>query len=87
MVRLGNLFNSEIYGVETDLPWGFVFVRAGETVAKHPTQLYEALCYFLLWLLMLWLYYKKNVGTKYPGMMFGLGLIASVWRLAIKNAC
>lgn len=75
MVRLGNLFNSEIYGVETDLPWGFVFVRAGETVAKHPTQLYEALCYFLLWLLMLWLYYKKNVGTKYPGMMFGLGLI------------
>ena len=47
-VRLGNLFNSEIYGVETSLPWGFVFERNGETVPKHPTQLYESLSYFLI---------------------------------------
>ncbi len=26
-VRMGNLMNSEIYGVATALPWGFVFVR------------------------------------------------------------
>jgi prolipoprotein diacylglyceryl transferase len=53
-IRLGNLLNSEIYGVPTTLPWGFVFVREREPdllplVARHPTQLYEALfCLFLL---------------------------------------
>ena len=36
-IRLGNLMNSEIYGIQTSLPWGFVFERNGETVAKHPT--------------------------------------------------
>ena len=58
-IRLGNLFNSEIYGGPTDLPWGFIFLRNGETVPCHPTQLYEASCYLLLGLLLLWLYWKK----------------------------
>ena len=31
MIRLGNLFNSEIYGDVTSLPWGFIFERNGET--------------------------------------------------------
>ena len=39
-IRSGNLFNSEIYGNVTDLPWGFVFVGAGETLPRHPTQIY-----------------------------------------------
>ena len=39
MIRLGNLFNSEIYGDETSLPWGFIFELRGETVPKHPTQI------------------------------------------------
>lgn len=42
LVRIGNLMNSEIYGHATSLPWGFVFVRAGETQPMHPTQIYEA---------------------------------------------
>ena len=46
-IRLGNLFNSEIYGIQTSLPWGFIFERNGETVAKHPTQIYEALAYLI----------------------------------------
>ncbi len=39
LVRIGNLFNSEIYGEATSLPWGFVFVRDGHTQAMHPTQI------------------------------------------------
>lgn len=39
LIRLGNLMNSEIYGSYTDLPWGFVFVRNGEVMAAHPTQI------------------------------------------------
>lgn len=58
-IRLGNLFNSEIYGIETNLPWGFVFERRGEVVPKHPTQIYEALTYLLLGLGLVLLYVKK----------------------------
>ena len=47
-IRLGNLMNSEIYGDVTTLPWGFIFDLRGETEPKHPTQLYEALSYFIL---------------------------------------
>ncbi|MFV0269814.1 MAG: prolipoprotein diacylglyceryl transferase, partial [Draconibacterium sp.] len=41
-IRTGNLMNSEIYGIQTSLPWGFIFERNGEEFAKHPTQIYEA---------------------------------------------
>ena len=59
LIRLGNLFNSEIYGDVTTLPWGFVFDLRGETEPKHPTQLYEALSYLLLGLFLVWVYAKK----------------------------
>ncbi|MCM1176446.1 MAG: prolipoprotein diacylglyceryl transferase [Clostridium sp.] len=56
LIRLGNLCNSEIYGDVTSLPWGFVFELRGETLPKHPTQLYEALSYTILGLVLLALY-------------------------------
>lgn len=73
-IRLGNLMNSEIYGDVTNLPWGFIFVRAGETLAKHPTQIYEALCYTVLGLVLLWMYWKKLDKLK-RGTIFGIFLI------------
>ena len=73
-IRLGNLFNSEIYGGPTDLPWGFVFQRNGETVPCHPTQLYEALTYLVLGLVLLWLYWKK-LDKMYRGTFVGIFLI------------
>lgn len=82
IVRLGNLFNSEIIGCPTDLPWGFIFERlypAGtpveEMVARHPTQIYEALCYLITFVVLMWLYVKKDMGRRRPGVMFGVGLI------------
>ncbi len=72
-IRLGNLFNSEIYGGPTDLPWGFVFERNGETVPCHPTQLYEAGTYLLLGLFLMWLYWKKLDKT-YRGIYVGIFL-------------
>ena len=64
MVRLGNLMNSEIIGIETTLPWGFIFVQAGETVPHHPAQLYEAMAYFTIFLIGVLLYrkYYKTIG-------------------------
>lgn len=66
--------NSEIYGVETDKPWGFIFQRAGEVVPKHPTQIYEALCYIALFAILMVFYYGKDYGRKKPGLMFGVSL-------------
>jgi prolipoprotein diacylglyceryl transferase len=73
-IRLGNLFNSEIYGDVTTLPWGFVFELRGETLPKHPTQLYEALSYFLLGV-VLTLLYKYKAEKMYRGTFIGVFFI------------
>jgi len=72
-IRLGNLFNSEIYGDVTSLPWGFIFERNGETLPKHPTQLYEAFSYLLLGLALTHLYWRDIEKVK-RGEIFGLFL-------------
>jgi prolipoprotein diacylglyceryl transferase len=74
LIRLGNLMNSEIYGVETTLPWGFVFLRNGETAPKHPTQIYEALAYLITFGLLMRIYWK-NLGKQKPGLLFGIFLM------------
>jgi len=73
-IRIGNLMNSEIYGVETTLPWGFIFARNGEILPKHPTQLYEALSYAAIFFLLYWLYVKAD-GKLRNGYIFGIFLI------------
>lgn len=83
MIRISNLMNSEIYGRTTDLPWGFVFVRgeekffdaAGNLLPCHPTQLYEALAYLLIFGLLMFLYWKRD-GGKYNGLLTGVGFTA-----------
>ncbi len=74
MIRLGNLFNSEIYGDVTTLPWGFIFDLQGETEPKHPTQLYEAISYLLLGLALVW-FYKNRLDKVHRGFFFGLFLV------------
>ena len=74
LIRLGNLFNSEIYGDVTSLPWGFIFSLRGETEPKHPTQLYEALSYLILGLIMVWVYAKK-LDKVHRGFFFGFFLL------------
>ena len=81
VIRLGNLFNSEIFGMATTLPWGFEFVRSAKWVnefapaAVHPTQIYEALCYLITFGILCWLYYAKDIARRRPGILFGIGLL------------
>lgn len=81
LVRLGNLFNSEIVGCTTDMPWGFKFVRLFPNMpienipAQHPAQLYEAICYVITFVILLWMYFKRDEGHKHPGLMFGIGVM------------
>ncbi|MCM1153019.1 MAG: prolipoprotein diacylglyceryl transferase [Muribaculum sp.] len=74
LIRMGNLMNSEIYGGPTDLPWGFIFVRNSEMVPAHPTQIYEAACYFLLFAVLMWMYWKKNAEER-PWLISGVFFI------------
>lgn len=84
-IRLGNLCNSEIYGIATNSDWGFIFVRNGETVAKHPTQLYEAIAYLITFAILLFIYIKQKTRV-IPGTLFSLFLIlAFTSRLIIEN--
>jgi phosphatidylglycerol---prolipoprotein diacylglyceryl transferase len=73
-IRMGNLMNSEIYGIETSLPWGFIFVAAGETLPKHPTQIYEGLSYLGIFGLLYYLYWQEK-GKLKPGFLFSIFLI------------
>lgn len=69
-IRTGNLMNSEIYGIETNVPWGVIFERNGEIVAKHPTQLYEALAYLVSFGVLTYLY-KRTSSKNRPGLLMG----------------
>jgi prolipoprotein diacylglyceryltransferase len=73
-IRFGNLMNSEIYGDATSLPWGFIFVRTGETQPMHPTQIYEMI-YCLVTFAIMWFMYWKKEAYKKNGLLFGIFLI------------
>jgi prolipoprotein diacylglyceryl transferase len=78
LIRIGNLMNSEIFGHVTQLPWGFIFRKASNpleaTDPRHPTQIYEALSYLLIFFYLIWHYYRKD-GKPAPGFLFGMFLI------------
>lgn len=79
LIRLGNLMNSEIIGRPTDVPWAFKFLRNNEVIngvaasadPRHPTQLYESLSVFFLFVLLFWLW-KKYKSALPKGLLFGL---------------
>ena len=71
-IRLGNLMNSEIIGKPTDLPWAFIFERVDQ-LPRHPGQLYEAIAYALLFVIM-WIIYRKRPQFVGTGFFFGLCL-------------
>lgn len=73
LIRLGNLFNSEIIGKATDVPWAFIFARV-DNVPRHPAQLYEAIFYLISFIILYFVYYKTQKKSK-QGYIFGLFLV------------
>lgn len=53
--RIANFINGELWGRPTQVPWAVIFPQAGDTVPRHPSQLYEALGEGLLLFAALWL--------------------------------
>jgi prolipoprotein diacylglyceryl transferase len=72
-IRVGNLFNSEIIGKPTHVFWAFIFERI-DFIPRHPTQLYEAICYLIIFF-VLWNIYNKHGLQLKKGFLFGLFLV------------
>lgn len=73
-IRIGNFFNQEILGPQTDLPWGVIFghpIDGGPIVPRHPTQMYEAIGYTFI-SMILWYEWKRKGNQLRTGYLFGL---------------
>ena len=81
--RIANFINSELYGVETNLPWGVKFLKI-DNLSRHPSQIYEAIFEGII-LLFILLYFRKKGFMKSPGIISGLFLIFySIFRFLIE---
>jgi prolipoprotein diacylglyceryltransferase len=72
LIRIGNLFNSEILGKPTNLPWAVIFLRADD-IPRHPAMLYEAASYLLVFAILYIAYWKTDI-IKTPGRVLGATL-------------
>jgi prolipoprotein diacylglyceryl transferase len=74
LIRIGNLFNSEILGAPTNLPWAIIFLRVDD-IPRHPAMLYESLAYFLVFAILYSAYWKTGI-IKVSGRALGFALVA-----------
>jgi phosphatidylglycerol:prolipoprotein diacylglycerol transferase len=72
-IRLANLMNSEMIGNPTTMPWAFIFKRV-DNIPRHPAQLYEAISYFIIFLIIFITHKTKNIKLG-NGFFFGLAII------------
>ena len=81
--RIANFINSELYGIESNLPWAVKFIQI-DNLYRHPSQLYEALFEGLI-LFFILLYFKNKKFAKNPGFISGLFLFFySIFRFCIE---
>ena len=77
LIRIGNLFNSEIIGIPSDVPWAFTFTLRGDLMPilpRHPVQLYESIAYGMICIVLFKVY--RRYGAETPrGLLTGLFLI------------
>jgi len=73
-IRIGNFINSEIIGKPTRSDFGVIFKQLGEEFPRHPAQIYEAACYVVIFLILLFIYWKTNKKQK-VGYIFGMFLV------------
>ena len=73
--RIANFINGELYGKISTLPWAVIFSNGG-SVARHPSQIYEAILEgIILFILINYLALKKQLLFK-TGYISGLFLVS-----------
>jgi phosphatidylglycerol:prolipoprotein diacylglycerol transferase len=70
--RMGNFINGELWGRPSEVPWAMVFPQAGDTLARHPSQLYQFFGEGLLLFAVLWWWSGKS---RARGEISGLFLV------------
>ncbi len=75
LVRLANFVNGELWGRPTGRPWGMVFPGAGDTLPRHPSQLYEAGLEGGVMLVVLGVLFWRSDARRRPGLLLGIGLL------------
>ncbi len=81
--RVANFINSELYGLETNLPWAVKFIKV-DNLYRHPSQLYEAFFEGII-LFMILLFFRNRGFIKIPGLISSLFLIFySIFRFIIE---
>ncbi|QVL57174.1 MAG: prolipoprotein diacylglyceryl transferase [Simkaniaceae bacterium] len=74
LIRIGNFINQEVLGIPTIVPWAIIFghpIDGSYPAARHPAQLYEALFYFLSFVVF-WRLFSKllNPVGRLSGLFF-----------------
>ena len=81
--RIANFINSELYGIETDMPWGVKFIQI-DNLYRHPSQLYEAFFEGLI-LFFILIYFRNKGFMKISGLISSLFLVFySTFRFVIE---
>lgn len=70
--RLGNFINGELWGRPSEVPWAMVFPQAGDTLARHPSQLYQMMGEGIALGVILWIFTAQ---PRRPGQASGLFLL------------
>lgn len=72
-IRIGNFTNQEILGTPTNLPWAIIFGHPADgsaPVPRHPAQLYEAVVYLGIFILLYYLWRYRSEKLR-PGVLLG----------------
>ncbi len=88
LVRLANFVNQELYGRETDVPWGVIFRSPQGFLLnpRHPSQLYESFLEGFVIFAVLWLASRKFKALTKPGLCTGLFLLMyGTFRILVEN--
>jgi len=80
--RLGNFIGQELWGRPTDVSWGMLFPADPEQLARHPSQLYEALLEgVVLFLIINWYARKPRLFGEISGLFL---ILYGVFRFAVE---
>lgn len=83
-IRIGNLFNSEIYGHPTDVAWAVIFKKIDE-IPRHPTQIYEAIGYLSISAILYLIYRLKDRHPREGSLFGGVLILAYSFRTFIET--
>ena len=81
--RCANFVNGELWGKETDLPWGVMF-HTGGGVYRHPSQLYEAVLEGLAIFCVLWALSRRKPARPQGTFMGTFLVLYGVFRFLIE---